>query len=279
MTGVSPRIPKPEQDEGEDSAVVTVFGYVVYLIVEFKWVIALGIAVALALGVQTMVDIPTWGELPRWSRLLMVGGGGAIVIAWIPAKHVYDAYFEIPFIRVNEVDALRDVNRSYDITPDVWETREMVEGEMYLNSDGEYVVQRVEWTGDKLKLWGIWKGEATDTELETWEYALEETQGRQRFWMSVGKTLKAKMPYYLRSLEQSITERVARQTMNKSTDSLELYEDEVVESAEILVDSVDVPEDYYSEEFEQEVEAELSEMLNEDTGGAWEEVSSGDDDE
>jgi len=271
MTGV---VPTPDRDDGPERR--SYFEYATRLLIAYKWPIVFGVVIVSILlwdAISSGKVLPTWDTTPRWLKLLIVGGVGSVIVGYLPADWMYKKHFSPECERLNEVDALRDINRTHDVPQEVWdEKREVVDGELHINNDGEYVCRRVEWTGEKLKLWCNWRGEATDTELMTFENALEETQGRQRFWMQVGKTLKAKMPFYLRSLEQSITEKVARKTIEKSTDTLDLYEDEVVENAEITVDSIDVPDGYYSDELEEEVD----QMLNEDTGGALDKLEGGD---
>lgn len=258
MTGVIQRPDEGTADSDDSSLAANVTA----LLIAYKWVIVFGLCAVAVWAYEASIGLPSWSGLPKWSKIVIVGGVGSMIFGYLPANWLYKRHFHPSYTRLNEVDALRDVNRSYDVPEEVWEERkQVVDGELYLNSDGEYVVRRVDWTGDALELHGVWKGEATDTELETFRHALEETRGRQRWWMQVGKTLKAKMPYYLRSLEQSITEKVARKTIEKQTDTIDLYEEEVVESAEIAVDSIDVPDGYYSDELESEVDK----MLDEDT--------------
>jgi hypothetical protein len=250
--------------------------------VAYKWQITAILTVTIALLAESQVGLPTWESIPREVKIAAVYAPATAVVSYIPAKAVVDRFLTNDKVRVNEIDAGRGgdedprkmgVARSWDVPPGIWEDRETIEGAAYLNFDNEYNVQRLEWDGETLEIWGPWKGEMDDVELETYYHALSETQGRQRFWMQAGKALKMRLPSWLRSMEQSITERVTRMTMDMSTDSLEIYQDEVVEKAQSMTDSVEVPEGYYSAEFAEEVEEEIENRVDEATGGAMSEIN------
>lgn len=266
----------------------------VEILVAYKHYIGLatiGIIAAIALTgnldtvielVKSLTKVETY---PVWLRLLVgtiIGGGLLTGLVYIVLSWVGLIDFAEPdWVRVYEVDASRgELVKPWNIAPQRWDNREMVSGQLHTNKYGIPLVKELKIAEDStLLLRGIPLGELSEVDLLSWRHGLEEQNGRQRFWALVGQTLDAKMPYYIREMYNSITNQVVRNFIKKTSpeSGLSIYESEFIRDADKELEGLDVPETYFTDDFEREVteaaQEDFSQMVNEDTEGAYEAVS------
>lgn len=161
---------------------------VVYLIVEFKWLIVGGLLSISGLIMyyfprEELPTIPIWVAAVAWAYLLLGPPSyvaGSSIAKWLRKRN---------WVKVMECNAVEDTAEPYLVPPEVWEDRE-VEGDdkPYMLPSGVWVVRSFEYLDDleQLRVEGVWLSNATDMEIWTVHRRLEQMFG----WLE-GRAKKA----------------------------------------------------------------------------------------
>ncbi|MGB9932591.1 hypothetical protein [Haloarcula amylolytica] len=112
---------------------------------------------------------------------------------------------------------------------------------------------------------GTWRGEMNDVELETHVQAMEQNRGQLRQWAMIGQQLYAKLPGIAQSIENRYWNDMTKHELEKEAiKHPDIVTSEVTKSVEMLVDSIETPDEADSEEMmEEEVKEEVGEIPDE----------------
>lgn len=213
-----------------------------------------------------VIRLPTivWGEteLVVISTIFASLGLGAWFIV-IPMLRLSSTPIEILFV----VNAARDTILDFWIMHPVKMSKvDVTEGKAYHQTVYGipcYFVRNYD--SDSREAEGVWMGESNDIELATAREEIKKNRGRLRHWARIGHQLYASLPAITQAVESSYNKRKSDYSLDKTTTYPDVVKSEVIEDVELLVESIETPEEKENSD-DPDAEEMMEEAVDEEVG-------------
>lgn len=184
-------------------------------------------------------------SFPPWLIDILIAYAFMFIPVWLIASRIVTWLVTDDRLVVAEIDAEKDWQlRIYLVSPEAWKDKDVIEGQAYQTQDGIWIVRSIEQTKSGISIKGPWMGEKTDTALATAQKEIRANRGQLRQWAQIGQSLYSGFPAIVQSVTASVWRKHSDDIMvaEEGEDMANIVQNEVVQDAQRLVDSIETPD-------------------------------------